>query len=334
MAREIQRLRLQALKERHREQGQDLVQILMQILQLDKSAIYKRLDGSKLLDLEEIRLVTEKLRLAPDYFTGGSEGMVAFDLSAMRSQPSSVMEFLSPIRENLEVLEKRPQAHITYASNDIPLFNYFHYPELAWFKFYVWGRTVWGFKGWVDQPFDTGIIIRNEKGNVAGLVKDLATSYSRIPSTEYWNFSILENTLNQVRYHQELGNFREEETPYRLLEQLREMTLLLERQAGNGRKEGDGGANFQLLHNEIIQTNNTILLEDEGKPVRVFATFDNPNFMYSTDPGLCHYTRRWFDKLRTGSTMLTVAGSRQRAKYFRGLRNRIDQMQETIRALA
>lgn len=334
MARDIQRLRFQALKERFREQGQDLVHTLMHILQLDKSAIYKRLDGSKLLDLEEIRLITEQLRLAPDYFTGGSERMVAFDLPTMRQQPRSVTEFLTPIRENLDMLEKRPRPHITYASNDIPLFNYFHFPELAWFKFYVWGRTVWGFKGWTQKPFDPGIVIRNEKGNVAGLVKDLSLSYARIPSTEFWNFSILENTLNQIRYHQELGNFVEEDTAQRLLQTLREMTLMLERQAGDGNKEGENGASFLLLHNEIIQTNNTILIEDGEKPIRVFATFDNPNFMYSTDPGLCAYTRQWFDKLRTGSTMLTVAGSRQRAKYFRGLRARIDQMQEMIRALA
>ncbi|MBK7344918.1 MAG: hypothetical protein IPJ06_18570 [Saprospiraceae bacterium] len=166
-------------------------------------------------------------------------------------------------------------------------------------------------------------VLTSEEARVKEVIFQLKEAYAAIPSTEYWSINILDNTINQIRFYSETDNFTDSRMCKTLLNQLEELVERMEETARRGCKSGNDQGQFHLYHNEITHTNNTILVERGGHPIQTYCSFDNPNFLTTDYSDFCIYTRRWFEKLRKGSTYLSIAGSRQRVIYFRELRRRL-----------
>lgn len=326
----FQKEKFDMLKERCRRDGTDLVYTLTQVLSLDKSAIYKRLDGSKILSLEEVILIQEYFQLPEYFFTSNASTVIPFRFGMLEKQPESVVGYLRPIYDQLMQLRTMDQVSITYASSEIPLFNYFQFPELTYFKFYIWARTIWEMPHYRNRTFDVSTVLSAEEDSFKDMVHQLRQAYSAIPSTEYWSVNILDNTINQIRFYAETDNFTDPRMCGQLMDQLDQLISGMEETARLGHKPGEKEANFHLYHNEITHTNNTILVEHAGQPIQTYCSFDNPNFLTTDYSQFCLYTRQWFDKLRKGSTYLSVAGGRQRVKYFRELRRRLQEGKDLL----
>lgn len=46
------------------------------------------------------------------------------------------------------------------------------------------------------------------------------------------------------------------------------------------------------------------------------VTFDNPNFMYTTDPEFTEYAAGWFTKLRKRALPISKEGEKHRDRFF------------------
>ncbi|MCO6485760.1 MAG: hypothetical protein J5I41_08305 [Saprospiraceae bacterium] len=318
---DLQKERFEWLRRIVEPTGIDLVKVLAGLLGIGISTVYRRLDGTTLLDVRDIQLIQRHFQLPPDFFTSYPSPYVQFMFPSIRHQPESIQTFLSPIHENLKTLRGLPQPYITYSSSEIPFFHYFHFPELAYFKFFLWGGMVWKIPAYRDQVFNPAFIRQLDQQGLPAILGGMLGIYQDIPSTEYWSVNILDNTMNQIRFQYESRRLPDRELALSLMDQLWEMIRLMERQAVEGVKSGtDTG--FSLYHNEITHTNNTILVTSASRPVGVFVTYDNPNFMYSQDITLVGYTQEWFRKLEEGSTVIARAGTRQRTRFFKELENR------------
>ncbi len=323
MIKMYQRSKFDLLKDKCRKEGIDLVQTMMQVLSLDKSAIYKRLDGSKILNLDEVIKIQDHFQLPEYFFTSHTSTVIPFRFGMIQHQPETIVGYLTPIHDQLMQLQQLDDVSITYASSEIPLFNYFQFSELTYFKFYIWARTIWEMPHYRNRKFDVSTVLTSEESRIKEVVGQLQQAYASIPSTEYWSINILDNTINQIRFYAETDNFTNARMSKVLIEQLEQLVEKMEETARVGCKSGHEDVQFHLYHNEITHTNNTILVERDGHPIQTYCSFDNPNFLSTDYSDFCIYTRRWFDKLRKGSTYLSVAGSRQRVKYFRELRRRL-----------
>ncbi len=320
---EIQRARFEELRQMVESQGIDLVKVLAQILKLSPSTVYRRLDGSTLLDLDGIHKIQQYFQLPADFFTRYHSPYITFHFQPLRAQPDSVQSFLKPIQDKLNTLIHLPQPHIFYSSSEIPFLHYFHLPELAYFKFYLWASTVWKIPALMDLDFDRKMIRTFDDQGLPHQLKEMISTYQSIPSSEFWTVNILDNTMNQIRFQYETRRIPDLDVALGLMDNLRELIRILEKQANEGYKVGTQTP-FALHHNEITHTNNTILIEAHNKPLGVFVTYDNPNFMFTKDPTITNYTRRWFEKLEEGSTYITRTGARQRTRYFSDLAERWD----------
>ena len=330
MMKMYQQSKFNLLRQQCRKGGVDIVQTMMDILSLDKSAIYKRLDGSKILNLEEIIKIQDHFILPEYFFTSHMSSVIPFRFGMIQHQPETIVGYLTPIHNQLMQLQHLEDVSITYASNEIPLFSYFHFPELTYFKFYIWARTIWEMPHYTNRKFDVSTVLTSEEARFNGVINQLRDAYASIPSTEYWSVNILDNTINQIRFYSETDNFTDNRMCQTLMQQLEELVEKMEETARKGYKQNDHDVQFHLYHNEITHTNNTILVEHGGKPIQTYCSFDNPNFLTTDYSEFCVYTRHWFEKLRKGSTYLSVAGSRQRVKYFNELRKRLKEGKERI----
>ena len=57
---------------------------------------------------------------------------------------------------------------------------------------------------------------------------------------------------------------------------------------------------FDLFHNELAGTSNTILaMSNEHNAL--YHTLDAPNFLYTTDQKICYTVETWFKQIRSNS---------------------------------
>lgn len=293
------------------------------VLFLGRSTLYKKIKGETMLNFEELQRIGSEYEVSIDSYISGKSTMQHLDFPSIAGQPSCFEDFVDPIIVELELMKNCEGASIHYATNELPLYYYLLFEELALFKLFVWGKTVWKFSK--DAP--------GKYSHSLGTM-DLKTKlrkgydlYAQIDSREFWSLNILDNTLHQIRYFAEGYLFQRPEDAMGLHEQIFQLIDVLEEVAEEGckyRKSGESGAILDLYHNEILHTNNLILSQRDGEH-SVRLTIDNPNFMLTKDPKLGEYVVGWFDKLKQTSMRISTESRKERALYFRALRKKVEE---------
>lgn len=308
----------QALLERIQQTGAT-AHDLSRILHLGLGAVYKRLKGETLLDINEIALLTGEFKISLDGLFQEENGRVSFVFPAMHHPVLQLEQYLSSILDMISWANRLPEAKIYYSTAEIPVFHYLHFPELWAFKLYMWNRTTWELPEWEDQPFNPDQFLENRR--LQKLREEIIAGYNMLPSIEFWQISILNNTLNAIDYCTESGAFARNSDAVLLRKQILELLQHQKEMAKAGLKfnpgslPGPDSGSFTLYHNEIAHTNITILLEwHQGR--MTFATFDNPNFMHTADPEFTRYAAGWFAKLRKRSLLVSRDGEKHRNRFF------------------
>ncbi len=292
---------------------------LANTLHLGLGAVYKRLKGETLLDLAEIALLAEQYNLSLDSIFQPDKGKVTFEFPAMRQSITQLEQYLSSILDLIQWAQRLPGVEIYYSTAEIPIFHYLHFPELSAFKLYMWNRTTWELPEWEDKLFNPDSFLENRR--ITHLREAIIAGYNRVPSMEFWPVSLLDNTLNAIDYCAESAAFARPGEAQLLRKQLEQLVQHQKEMAKAGLKFLPGGqpepgaGAFTLYHNEIAHTNITVLLDWE-KGSMAFATFDNPNFMHTTDPEFTRYAAGWFAKLRKRSLLISKEGEKHRNRYF------------------
>lgn len=316
----------QALFERIQQTGAT-AHDLAKTLNLGLGAVYKRLKGETLLDIGELALLAEQYNLSLNGIFQPEKGKVSFEFPAMRRSVTQLEQYLSSILELLNWAQRLPDIQVYYSTAEIPVFHYMHFPELCAFKLYMWNRTTWELPEWEDKPFSLDPFLENRR--LQRLREEIITGYNRLPGTEFWPVSLLDNTLNAIDYCVESGAFARPEDVTLLREQVGRLMQHQKEMAKRGLKFSPGAqpdsdsATFTVYHNEIAHTNITILLEwDKGR--MAFATFDNPNFMHTMEPEFTQYASDWFAKLRKRSLLISKEGEKHRNRFFNLLHRHIE----------
>lgn len=316
----------QALFERIQQTGAT-AHDLAKTLNLGLGAVYKRLKGETLLDIGEIALLTEQYNLSLNGIFQPEKGKVSFEFPAMRQSIRQLEQYLSSILDLLNWAQRLPDIQVYYSTAEIPVFHYMHFPELCAFKLYMWNRTTWELPEWEDKPFSLEPFLENRR--LQRLREEIITGYNRLPGTEFWPVSMLDNTLNAIDYCLESGAFARTDDVAVLREQVGQLMQHQKEMAKRGVKFSPGAqpdstsAAFTAYHNEIAHTNITILLEwNKGR--MAFATFDNPNFMHTTEPEFTQYAADWFAKLRKRSLLISKEGEKHRNRFFDLLHRHIE----------
>lgn len=304
-----------------------------EVLGLTRSAVYKRMNGSKLLALDELILLSEHFSFSIDAFLFQQSNLALFTFPIITSPPRSYQDFLNTILVDLERFTGYADAQFHYVTNEIPFFYYFFFPELMAFKLFVWGRTIWNWDHLQKEKFNAYKILNYQDLHV--LTDRMLDIYLTIPSLELWNTMILSNTIKQVLYYHSGGIFEDPEEALHIAQQLKEMVAHFRDMSSKGKKFRKGADpknipnNFQLYHNEITNCNNTILATSEAGKL-VFTTFGNPNFMRSAQEKMIRFAEDWFELIRKRSTSISGEGERNREQFFDELDKNVDELIEQL----
>jgi hypothetical protein len=269
-----------------------------------------------------------------DKFIFDSTDSVVFTFNPFSQKVRSFEDYLKTIDEDLTVLIRLPEIEIKDAWTEIPFFYYIYFPELFCFKFYVWGRTIWNFDYLQSRKFTLDII----PIPVIQQAEKILEKYRKIPSTQLWSLSIMDNTLTQIEYHVNSGSFQNPEDALLLCNRVLQLAEHMERMAIFGKKvtvgakEEMAGAELILYHNEMLSTNNTIFVKSKvGRSV--YTTISNPNFLRTSDDQMCNYTEEWFKNVIDKSRIMSKSGEAGRRFFFDRLKKRIEVVRKRITVL-
>jgi len=302
----------------------EAVDHLCKLLSVGKDAVYRRLRGESLISPDEIEVLARHYHLSIDRFIFKEQEQVRFTYSSLNQQVRTFDQYLEEILEQMMNFLHLPEQHFYYCTKDIPIFTYMYFPELIRFKLYIWGWTTFGFEFLENKPFHFDLV----PYPTLKLAEQIAEVYNQMPSTELWNLSLVENTLHQIEYLATIGQFQDPEDALTVCDALGKMVLHCRNMAEAGSKGNPGGAlpakreNFHLYHNELVSTNNIILVESDTIQ-GLFTVFGNPNFLFTTDEQLLAHTKQWLEKLIAKSNSLSRENKRQREWFFNRLDRRI-----------
>jgi hypothetical protein len=309
----------------------DAVEALCDLLNLARDPIYRRLRGETFLSPQEMTVLARHYGISIDALITGDSDTVMCNFNAFSRRIKDFSDYLAAFNTDFEQIHRMPNAHLYYASAEMPVFTYNLFPELISFKLYIWGRTTWNLESLRNRQFSLDLVTPP----IIRLSQELLGHYLRLNSTELWTAQILDNTLAQIEYHVYSGGFRDPKEAILLVDKLSEWLTHMKAMAVAGRKFNigekaeHGRGQFNLYYNEMVYTNITALItSDVGR--LIYSAFCTPNFLRSTDAKLCSYAEDWFASITAKSSRFSVEGEKLREWYFRETAQKTERRKQRI----
>jgi hypothetical protein len=303
--------------------------VLCEILSLNKSAVYSRINGSKTLALEELLLLMQHFQINSELIFAPQNQEGQFKMQAITRRVRSGREFMSGIDAHFQQLRKVPDLQLWFSTDELPFFYCLQFRELALFKLFTYARINWQLPYTEKIRFDPDTFPERELYDE--LMRPIGQGYAAIPSIEFWTDDIYYNIVKQIHHFTATGQIASPTVAQVLIEQL---NALCEHQY-NMAKEGvkwlanqKGPLNnafcakFELYHNIMAPSNITILAES-SQHCGVYSIFDDPNFLYSNDPSFVGYTQQWMQNIRRNSVKISEESEHLRRIYFNRLSSAI-----------
>lgn len=305
----------------------------MQLLNIEKSAAYRRTSGAAPLSLEEISLLANHFQISLDQFVFADTKKMVCVFPYRQHPVRSIIEFMEGINERIEQAIQLAGVKIDFISREIPIFHYFNFPELTAFKTYIWARTIWKLPQYQDQRFS----LKQIKG-IKRLQKNIIKHYNMVPSSEIWGTDGLSVPLSQIEYYLEQGMFEEPEEALLLCEQLRNLIQHVHAMIKEGKKFAPGKAPtknapaFQMYHNQLAHSNSFILVTSPQVKVS-FVTMDNLHPATFTDPQFHAFMDGWRARLEEQSIPITATSAGTHTKFFNQAERQINRFEKRIKVL-
>ena len=299
------------------------VQAISELLSLQQNAVYRRMRGDSPLLIDELELLANHFQLSIDDLLYRSSDKVLFAYPALLAGPKDFAAYLNNLAAQIAVLPSI-NGFLKYSSAEMPIYHYCFYPEIIAFKLYTWGRTTWHLPHLHKKPFSLDLMSSADYQAADTFLQN----YLKIPSIELWTISALDNTLNQLTHCVMSGNMKHPKEGILLCDKLTASVIHLKKMARAGKKFPVGAkimerrADFTLFNNETIYTGNSILvISDLGNIV--YSTFNNPNYIKTTNKKAVEEMDGWFDRITVQSQLISIHAEKNRQYYFNTLEKKI-----------
>lgn len=318
-------------------EGDKLVDHVAQILNITTSGAYKKISNQSKLKFDEIRdlctafnisfqiNIEEQFRKVPAY---------PFYSDALKFKPISYHEYWENIWNHLIKIKDLPGLDAVYLTNELPFFYYLQFPNLLYFKMYVWNRTSWHIPR-TNHFYDKSLFTKDAELN--DIRKKLVSFYNSYASTEIWNPDMLRVTMMQLSYYVRAGIFNNAKDIEDIIIDLEKLVIHMQECATLGKKLNFGESNIDAkdLHiylNELAIGSEIIFVKSDVYSL-VYKKYDSPNYIRSDDKRVCDHMDTLLDEIISTTSLISKRGQRERELFFRNTFMSLDRFQTTIKAM-
>ena len=160
--------------------------------------------------------------------------------------------------------------------------------------------------------------------------------YNQLDSVELWNIESINSTLRQIDYYCDSNIFSNSDEIYVLYEAAEKLISHLEYQATEGYKFSVNDmkkplGNYQMYFNEILILEGNILVTLDGTKT-AFLIHNVLNFLQTNDVRFCDNMYEHIENLKRKSTLISTVSERERSRFFKYLRQRIENRKQGLKA--
>lgn len=301
-----------------------LVDTISEILHLSQDAAYRRIRNEKLLNLDEIIILSQAFNLSIDNHiaVASKTKVVPFHFPFM-GLDFDFTAYLQSVLQNLQMV-KEAGGTIYYSAKDIPMFHCFQIPELTKFKLFYWLKTMLSRRDFVGvrfgdyQPDEEQLRICNEIQEV----------YTQVSSVEIWNYETIHGLTSQIAYYKTVGFMTSEEANMMLgkvMDLLKHLFVEAEMEHKSiiGKRSIQDSQNFKLFYNEVLAADNSIYAE-MGDVKAAFMPHIILNYVTTFDEEYCTYIKSVFESVMKKSTLISGVNEKDRSLFFNYIFDRIN----------
>ncbi len=303
---------------------------LSELLGISYDSAYRRIRGEKELTLEELKTVCLHYKISVDALMNIRNNHVIFNSMAIGEDGFSIENWLQSLVSAIKMIHAAKEREIIYAAKDIPVFYFFEFPEIAAFKIYFWNKTLIPASGYenkmltLDAPeglYETG--------------RQLLSHYVKIPTIEIWSEETISSILRQIEYCFVSCFFSRIDDVFRLCDVLETWLNHVQSQAELGFQYMHGNPaegienNFKLYQNEVLVTDNTILVKTDGQKTS-YNTYNVINQLITTNPVFCNQVENSLRNLMKNSTMISGTSAKERNRFFNTLHEKVKALRSRI----
>lgn len=294
---------------------------LSETLGISKAEAYKKISSSSMLSTQQIQVLCNKYKV--DFHILGNSGVATSTVNFLPFHATifTVENYIGSIESFLQNIALATHKKLSCATDDIPIFHLFKYPELTAFKLHFWDLRINPTKKIAFDYASTNAEVLRKAYNIYSL-------YQTIPSVEVWTTSSLLNTLEQIKYAAQVGILKNKETGKIICRQVKQTLQDVEAYALQHSKTDDGTISFDWFFYNIIGCITYLAETDSNKTA--YLRFNTFNTLQATNSPLCNEVKHWMDGLVQDSTGFSGQGSLQRNHYLEQAYKTCDDLMEVF----
>jgi len=291
-----------------------------ELLGISYDSAYRRIRGEKELSMEELYKLSLRFDVSLDALLGIQAGNVVFRKFSLTTGQYYIKDWLSTILADIRRIHQAKDKEIIYAAKDPPIFHYFHFPEIAAFKFFFWEKTIFDFPEYEDSKFRLDDI----NADIVDIGNNIIRSAIKVPTVEIWNEDTFRILMRQIEFYWISGYFAKRDDMLNLVDKMEKWVRHIQKQAELGFKFHYGQPpegipnSFMMYENEVVLNDNTIFVR-MGENVITYLTFNQISLLVTTDPSFCNSIEQYMHGLMKKANLISASNEKERNRFFNKL---------------
>lgn len=328
---ELQQLLFQAIKNKLPADA-SVADEVAGLLDISTDSAYRRMRGEKPVTLDELYKIAIRYRISLDQLMNISNGAIQFQGQYLDKKTFRFEEYKTSLMQNLAYMNSFKEKEFYYSCKDMPIFHHFVLREIATFKWFFWLKTYFHFPEFEKRKFT----FSGYPDELFAIDQKALSLYNQIPSVEIWNIESMSIFFRQIDFYRDGHVFESDEDVFRLYETVEKLWDHLERQAALGYKfdyndpERKPLGKFRMYFNEVLLGDNNMLAVLDGTKLS-YVAHTTINFMLTRDVAFNENMYNHLQNQMKRSTLISAVSEKERAKFFRIIRERIARRKETLK---
>jgi len=297
-----------------------LTQALMDLLFLEREAVYRRLRGDVVFPINEIIKIASEWNISLDEIIGVNDGQVPFQMRTMNylNPPEQELNFLRYVIQSIENLKNFPDTEFMDVCNSLPrpLFAGFKYLN----KYYLFKWLYQYGNEKLVVPFSKTVISREK----LRLTKAYYQAIKNVPNTNFiWDRMLFDHLVHDIQYFHSILLITSEEKE--LIK--KDLYALIDYMSEVARRgcypETQNKVNFYISQLNI-DTYYSYTYTDEAKIcfIHVFDKYE----IYTFDSEMVSNFRTWMQSKKRTSIQISEVDEKSRIDYFLRQRQLVDSL--------
>lgn len=304
----------------------NLAEEISSLLKISADSAYRRLRCETDISYNETLVLCKHFDIPLDALTDESPEAITFKIHRLDGSLEHFGTYMDSLNADIINMGRFDSKEIIYAAEDLPVFYSFFLPLLARFKIAYWNKSI------LNMAELQGLVVEDVHIPADWMEKldSIASHFQKVNSTEIWNEDTLKSTIRQIRFYWEAGFFKHKESALGVIEELRTLIDIIQRQCETGKKFNHRKgqfteADYTLYTCDLMIGSNCVFMRAEEKEAS-YIGYNSFNYMRTSNAYFNEQEKSWINNLITKSTLISKVAEKQRNLFFKELFRQIEEL--------